>query len=153
MKKVILSLIIILVNTPIIGSYTKGLNAPLVSFAKKEKLEKSVVLETVTVYNPTTHQCDKSPLITASNARINQLKLYKKELRWIALSRHLLKRWKGDFNYGDTVKLESGDLEIDGLWIIQDNMNKRFKNCADLLFDSRVKKLGKWKNVKITKVA
>ncbi len=156
MKRVVFILVAILVSMPTIGSFTKGLNPLLTSnnsFAlKSATVEKSIILETVTVYNPTRRQCDKSPLVTASNARINKIKLYKNELRWIALSRHLLKRWKGDFNYGDTVRLESGDPSIDGLWIIQDNMNKRFKNCADLLFDSRVKRLGKWKNVKITKV-
>lgn len=154
MKRVVFILVIILVNTPIIGSYTKGLNPVTTSFATRSKTtEKSIVLDAVTVYNPTRRQCDKSPLVTASNARINEDKLYKQELKWIALSRHLLKRWKGEFNYGDTVRLASGDPAIDGLWIIQDNMNKRFKNSADLLFDSRIKKLGKWKNVRITKVS
>lgn len=161
MKKFVFIFTAILVNTPIIGSYTKGLNVATISISRPFVNEKkvdikaddSVILETVTVYNPTTRQCDKTPFITASNAKIDKVKLYRKELRWIALSRHLLKRWKGKFDYGDVVRLESGDPEIDGLWIIQDNMNKRFKNCADLLFDTKVRRLGKWKNVKLTKVA
>ncbi|MEJ0057206.1 MAG: hypothetical protein WDN75_17055 [Bacteroidota bacterium] len=87
-------------------------------------IEISYILETLTVYNPTTGQCDHTPLITASNARIDLEKLGKQELRWMALSRNLLKRWKGNFNYGDTVRVVAGDPQIDGLWIIQDNLNR-----------------------------
>ncbi|NOT76323.1 MAG: hypothetical protein HOP08_15450 [Cyclobacteriaceae bacterium] len=116
-------------------------------------VENFYILETLTVYNPTHNQCDRSPLITASNARIDTLKLGKQQLRWMALSRNLLKRWNGVFNYGDTVNIYAGDPQIDGSWIIQDNLNKRYKDRGDLLFDSRVRTLGKWKNVKISKAS
>jgi hypothetical protein len=133
---------------PIIGSYTKGISHKTTLLGHNEV---SVTLETLTVYNPEKRQCDRTPLITASNARIDTEKLLKQEIRWMALSRDLLKRWKGKFHYGDTVRLQSGDPEIDGLWVIQDNLNKRFKSAGDLLFDGRVRKLGKWKNVTITR--
>lgn len=70
----------------------------------------------------------------------------------MALSRDLLKRWKGDFHYGDTVLVKSGDSQIDGFWVIKDTMNKRYKNRGDLLFDKQVRRLGKWENVELSKV-
>jgi hypothetical protein len=110
------------------------------------------VLETLTIYNPVTNQCDADPLITANNSRIDLDKLRRNEIRWMALSRDLLKRWNGKFNYGDTVRLEAGDATIDGLWVINDNMNKRFKNRGDLLFHRDSRTTGIWKNVKMSKV-
>jgi hypothetical protein len=154
MKKLVFIILLgVFMMIPIIGSFTKGINYTYTRKAAPSKnIKKSHILETLTIYHPTVKQCDSTPLITASNARINVEKLYKQELRWIALSRDLLKRWKGDFNYGDTIVLASGDSRIDGLWIIQDNLNKKYKNRGDLLFDSRVRKLGKWNNVKISKL-
>ncbi len=144
-------LFMVFTMVPVIGSFTKG-NSNIILVNSVAKKETSYLLETLTIYNPTTSQCDRTPLITASNTKINVDKLYKGELRWIALSRNLLKRWNGEFAYGDTVKLSSGDPAIDGLWIIHDTLNKRYKDRGDLLFDSRIRKLGKWKNVKISKL-
>jgi hypothetical protein len=115
--------------------------------------ENYFVLETLTIYHPVEGQCDDSPLITASNARIDLEKLRQSEIRWMALSRNLLKKWKGEFNYGDTVMLKSGDPDIDGLWVINDNMNKRFRDRGDLLFHQDARKAGMWKNVRIAKWA
>jgi hypothetical protein len=112
---------------------------------------KYFLLETLTVYNPLEGQCDATPLITASNKTIDLEKLRQSKIRWMALSRNLLKKWKGEFNYGDTVMLKAGDPDIDGLWVINDNMNKRFRDRGDLLFHQDARKLGMWKNVKIAK--
>jgi hypothetical protein len=112
-----------------------------------------VTLDALTVYHPTKRQCDKTPLITASNSKINVHDLKNQNLRWMALSRDLLKRWKGEFHYGDTVLVTAGDPKIDGLWIIKDTMNKRYKKRGDLLFDSQVLRLGKWKNVEISRIS
>jgi hypothetical protein len=109
------------------------------------------ILETLTIYNPLRQQCDGDPLITASNKKINTVKLQQGAIRWMALSRDMLARWGGQFNYGDTVLLDAGDPAIDGEWIIQDTMNKRFKNRGDLLFHSRLRSTGMWANVKIVK--
>src|SRR5688500_15195656 len=75
--------------------------------------ETRTVLDALTVYNPTARQCDRTPLVTASNSKIDKIKLQKQEIRWMALSRNLLKRWKGKFHYGDTVVIYSGDPAID----------------------------------------
>lgn len=116
------------------------------------KTDTRVVLNALTIYNPERKQCDSTPLITASNSKINVEELRNDNIRWMALSRDLLKRWKGEFHYGDTVLVTSGDADIDGLWIIKDTMNKRFKNRGDLLFSKDVRKLGKWKDVEVSKV-
>lgn len=110
----------------------------------------SLRLNIVTVYNPVEAQCDSDPLITASNKRIDTKELSAGKIRWMALSRDLLKRWGGSLHYGDTVVLSAGDDEIDGLWVIQDTMNKRFRNRGDLLFDASTRSRGKWRNVTIT---
>jgi hypothetical protein len=109
------------------------------------------VLETLTIYNPEERQCDADPLITANNSRIDLEKLRRNQIRWMALSRNLLKRWNGAFNYGDTVSLHSGDATIDGLWVINDNMNKRFRDRGDLLFHRDSRTTGIWRNVKIAR--
>jgi len=111
----------------------------------------SFALDTLTIYHPSSAQCDADPFITASNKRININQLKHGKLRWMALSRNMLGRWGGKLNYGDTVTLHANDPSIDGDWIIQDTMNKRFKNRGDLLFDSSLRSTGMWKGVTISK--
>jgi hypothetical protein len=94
---------------------------------KPEPLEKVV---TATMYNPVVNQCDKDPLITAGMFKINPRKA--SEHKWIAMSRDLLKRWKGEFNYGDVVKIK-GAGKKDGIYTVVDTMNKRYKNRIDIL--------------------
>ena len=86
---------------------------------------------TASVYYPTINQTDSTPLITADNSYIDTTKLVKNEIRWIALSRDLLTRWGGKFNYGDTVIVQGTDL--DGFYIVHDTMNKKFKNYSDII--------------------
>lgn len=150
--------IVILISIPLRSELVAPLPRPHTPVDNETDLglptsPKYYLLETLTIYHPVEGQCDDTPLITASNARIDLEKLRQSEIRWMALSRNLLKKWKGDFNYGDTVMLKSGDPDIDGLWVINDNMNKRFKDRGDLLFHQDARKLGMWKNVKIAKWA
>jgi hypothetical protein len=152
MKKIISIHIILLslILMPLVATSTR-----MNSVGEKIYIKNSsrVMLDVLTVYHPTKRQCDKTPLVTASNSKINMHDLKNQNIRWMALSRDLLKRWKGQFHYGDTVLVTSGDPQIDGLWIIKDTMNKRYKNRGDLLFHSQVRKLGKWENVEISKVS
>jgi hypothetical protein len=127
-----------------LGGATSHKNSYVVSY-------ETFSLDTVTIYHPLAAQCDQDPLVTASNSRINLKELNAGTLRWMALSRDMLKRWGGLFNYGDTVLLVAGDPAIDGPWVIQDTMNKRFKNRADLLFHSSSRSYGMWTGVKIMK--
>ena len=54
---------------------------------------------TVTMYNPSPEQTDSTPNQTADGTIINPERA--SEYRYIALSRDLLRRWGGPFNYGE----------------------------------------------------
>lgn len=96
-----------------------------------------------TIYNPKSNQCDASPLITADGSKINVKNA--NNLRWIAVSRDLLQ----DFNYGDTIIITNNKI-FNGMWVIHDCMNKRFKKKIDFL-QNRSGFYGAWKNVKFQK--
>jgi 3D (Asp-Asp-Asp) domain-containing protein len=64
--------------------------------------------------------------------------------RIIAVSRDL--EAKGFKMNSIVVVSNAGDM--DGLWVIRDRMNKRWKNRIDFLVDETLKG-GKWNNVKI----
>jgi 3D (Asp-Asp-Asp) domain-containing protein len=64
--------------------------------------------------------------------------------RWIAVSRDLEPL---GFTFGRKVNV-TGAGEMDGVWTIEDRMNKRYKKRIDFLVNKR-KKYGKWVNVKI----
>jgi hypothetical protein len=114
-------------------------------------ISQEFVIDVLTVYNPDGRQTDSTPLITASNAKIDTVKLKQGKIKWLALSRDFLKRWGGKIQYGDTVQLITGDPEIDDhKWVVQDTMNKRYKKRGDLLFANR--KFGRWTNVKMIKL-
>lgn len=152
MKKTVLvnSILLALMFMPLVATSTRMDHAGEKIYIRSNT---RVMLDALTIYHPSKRQCDRTPLITASNSKINVNDLKNQNIRWMALSRDLLKRWNGEFHYGDTVLVTAGDSKIDGLWIIQDTMNKRYKKRGDLLFDSQVRKLGKWKNVEIAKVS
>lgn len=83
-----------------------------------------------TVYNAKPNQTDNTPLVTADNSTINVDSLNNGCLRWIAVSRDLLKI----FNYGDTVEITNcTDNKFNGEWIIHDTMNERYKCKIDFL--------------------
>jgi hypothetical protein len=95
---------------------------------KKRKIVKLHV--TATMYYPVVNQCDKDPLVTAGMFKINPRKA--SEHKWIAMSRNLLKRWKGDFDYGDIVEIK-GAGKKSGVYKVVDTMNKRYKDRIDIL--------------------
>ena len=84
----------------------------------------------VTMYQPDKIQCDDTPDITADGTRIriNEASNYK----FVALSRNLLKRWGGPFDYGDFILLRGTD-EKDGVYQVRDTMNPKWVNVVDIL--------------------
>lgn len=125
-----------------------------VSFRKTEseieRLEELVrgsgyINVTATMYNPLESQCDEDPLVTAGMYKINPKKA--SQHKWIAVSRNLLKRWGGKFDYGDKVQIR-GAGHKDGVYTIVDTMNKRFKDRIDFL-ETHGTKWYKFDNVKL----
>ena len=129
----------------------------VVGFCRKPQVvveEKKVYVEvesevtyvvTATVYHAVEGQCDDSPLVTASGARISSAdSAY--DHRYLAVSRDLL----DVFPYGTMVEV-SGCGELDGYWVVQDTMNRRYKGYIDLLINPDMKG-GKWEGVRIKKV-
>ena len=85
---------------------------------------------TVTTYNPTREQCDNTPNITADGTRIKPWRAT--DYRYVALSRDLLDRWGGPFNYGDYIVIEGTD-GWDGIYQVRDTMNPKWVNRVDIL--------------------
>ena len=85
---------------------------------------------TVTTYNPTRAQCDNTPNITADGTRINPKRAT--QYRYVALSRDLLSRWGGPFDYGDYIIIE-GTGKWDGVYQVRDTMNPKWVKRVDIL--------------------
>jgi len=85
---------------------------------------------TVTTYNPTVRQCDSTPNITADGTKFHTWKA--SSYRYVALSRDLLSRWGGPFNYGDYIIIE-GTGDRDGVYQVRDTMNPKWTNRVDIL--------------------
>lgn len=86
---------------------------------------------TATMYQPVTWQTDDTPNELADGTVI--VDIYKAhEYRYVALSRDLLKRWGGPFDYGDYIIVE-GAGEHSGIWQVRDTMNKKWTNRIDFL--------------------
>ena len=101
-----------------------------------------IILVTETIYHATPEQPDSTPHITASNKVIdlgNPLKH-----RWIAVSRDL--EAKG-LTFGEKVCV-TGAGDLDGIWTVQDRMNKRWSHRIDFLVNQEIKG-GKWENVRV----
>ena len=107
--------------------------------------EVEVYVVTATVYHAVAGQCDDSPLVTASGAKIKSTESAY-DHRYIAVSRDLL----DVFPYGTMVEV-SGCGELDGVYTVEDTMNRRYKGYIDLLINPDMKG-GKWEGVRIKKV-
>ena len=101
------------------------------------------VLVTATIYHADPKQTDSTPFITASNKVINK----ENQINhcWIAVSRDLEKL---GFVFGAEVLVE-GTGSLDGVWIVQDRMYKRWTQRIDFLVNKEMK-YGKWEGIKIT---
>jgi len=107
-------------------------------FALQEKVHQNSqdtwgVLEfdvTVTMYNPAVSQTDSTPNETADGTIINPKRA--SEYRYVALSRDLIARWGGPFEYGDYVIIK-GTIGYDGIYQVRDTMASKFINRVDIL--------------------
>ncbi|OGX90063.1 hypothetical protein [Hymenobacter coccineus] len=86
---------------------------------------------TATAYSAVPGQTDDEPFVTADNSTIPAN--YTSNIRWLALSHDLLKRWDGPFAYGDTVRVAGISPALDGVYTIHDTMNRRHRHCLDVL--------------------
>lgn len=116
---------------------------------KKEKNWKLVDNNTIaTVYNAIPAQCNGDFGHTASMFTLNLDNVLSHRI--IAMERTFMA--KLGLKYGDIVKIEGTD-GYDGVWQIQDTMNKRFKGVhkIDILVPNNIKH-GQWENVKLYKL-
>lgn len=127
---------------------TVQLNQDTLLVTEEEEIGE-VRIVTATYYNPVKEQCNSNPLITASGKKINIELLENGELKWIAVSRDLLRIYK----YGDIVRITCDhDPSINGDYEITDTMHERFENTIDLLWPVGMKGKGKWEGVQIAKI-
>ena len=101
-----------------------------------------VFIVTATIYHAVPEQTDSTPDITASGKQIDLTNPLKH--RWIAVSRDL--EAKG-LTFGVKVCV-TGAGNLDGIWTVQDRMNRRWTNRIDFLVNEELKG-GKWENVRI----
>jgi 3D (Asp-Asp-Asp) domain-containing protein len=98
---------------------------------------------TCTVYNAVPAQTNSDPSHTASMFKLDLRNPYKHKI--IAVSRDLLK----EFPMGTKVKIEG--TSYDGIYVVEDKMNKRYKKRIDILINTNMR-IGKWTKVKMTKI-
>lgn len=107
-----------------------------------EVVEENPIVVTATVYNAVVEQCNSDPSHTASMFKLDLKNPYKH--RVIAVSRDL----RSVFPYGTEVVISG--TGYDGIYFVEDTMNKRYNNWIDILINEDMK-IGKWKNVTIKK--
>ena len=88
------------------------------------------IIVDVTMYQPVYPQTDKTPDITADGTKIRISKA--SEYKFVALSRNLLKRWGGPFDYGDFILIKNAGHK-DGVYQVRDTMNPKWVNVVDIL--------------------
>ena len=113
-----------------------------------EQFYKYGVEVNVTMYQPVYPQTDNTQDITADGTRIRINKA--SDYKFVALSRNLLKRWGGPFDYGDFILIK-GTKTKDGVYQVRDTMNPKYVNYVDILESINVKPY-KYENVQIYKM-
>ena len=105
---------------------------------------------TGTMYSPTLAQCDNTPNITADGTKINPK--HASQYRYVALSRDLLERWGGPFEYGEYIAVEGTQRgQHDGVWQVRDTMNPKWLKRVDFLMTNGTRPF-KYNEIKITKL-
>ncbi len=97
---------------------------------------------TATIYHAVEGQTDSTPFVTASGKHINPNN--PAGHRWIAVSRDLEPL---GFVFGCKVMV-TGAGQMDGVYTVQDRMNKRWTMRIDFLVNESMRG-GKWENVTI----
>ena len=97
---------------------------------------------TATIYHAVEGQTDSTPFVTASGKHINPNN--PAGHRWIAVSRDLETL---GFVFGCKVVVTGAD-QMDGVYTVQDRMNKRWTMRIDFLVNESMRG-GKWENVTI----
>ena len=100
------------------------------------------VLVDATIYHAVEGQTDSTPLITASGKHIDPNN--PAGHRWIAVSRDLEDL---GFVFGKRVLVEGADF-MDGIYTIEDRMNRRWTKRIDFLVNESMRG-GKWEDIKI----
>ena len=100
------------------------------------------VVVDATIYHAVEGQTDSTPLITASGKHINPNN--PAGHRWIAVSRDLEKL---GFVFGEKV-LVTGAEQMDGVYVVEDRMNRRWTKRIDFLVNETMKG-GRWRGVRI----
>ena len=105
---------------------------------------------TVKMYNPTRGQTDRTPNITADGTKINPK--HASNYRYVALSRDLLERWGGPFQYGEYIAVEGTQRgKHDGIWQVRDTMNPKWLKRVDFLVTNGTRPF-KYDEIKIVKL-
>jgi len=100
---------------------------------------------TATVYNAVPEQTNEDPSHTASMFELDLDNPYKHRI--LAVSRDL---YKSGYKFKTKVKVEC-ECPYDGVWIVRDLMNKRYKKRIDFLINEDME-IGKWNNVKLIRL-
>jgi 3D (Asp-Asp-Asp) domain-containing protein len=101
------------------------------------------IMVTATIYHAVPEQTDNTPFITASGAIIQEC--CPGDHRWLAVSRDLE---LDGFVFGAKVMVSGTGTEFDGVWTVQDRMNRRYYRSIDFLVDKKIR-WGKWYDVEI----
>lgn len=100
------------------------------------------VVVVATIYHAVEGQTDSTPFITASGKHINPSD--PGGHKWIAVSRDLEPM---GYTFGAKVQV-TGAGKMDGVYTVEDRMNKRWTKRIDFLVDTDMR-WGKWEEVKL----
>ena len=100
---------------------------------------------TATVYHAVPAQCNADVVHTASMFTIDTSRAG--EYRILAMERTMMTQY--GISYGDVVRVEGAEA-MDGLWRVEDTMNRRYANQhkIDFLVNTDIR-TGKWTNVRV----
>jgi 3D (Asp-Asp-Asp) domain-containing protein len=124
--------------------YHKGQTEEYVISKKIENKEIPYDVVKVTMYTVDPKQTDSTPLLTASGFKIDSLNPEKHRI--IAVSRDLKLKYK----FGTKVMVK-GTGTHDGIYVVRDIMNKRWRNRIDILVNPR-ERYNSFKGVKMYRI-